>query len=193
MYLGSQAAAEAVVDLLFGEFSPSGRIAETFPRCASDAAAYTFAEDHPRQAAEMARGCAPRYDRSATISAAISAILFSDQAVYRDSLCVGYRYYTTADVPVLFPFGHGLTYTTFEYSAISIGDRGEKPAEIDEGALRSRGIAVGVDVANVGRVSGAEVCRDRAEIAPRFDCTAARPPSSYGRWSNCTFATWRRV
>ena len=113
--------------------------------------------------------------------------------MYRDSLCVGYRYYTTADVPVLFPFGHGLTYTTFEYSAISIGDRAEKTAEIDEGALRSRGIAVGVDVANVGRVSGAEVCRDRAEIAPRFDCTAARPPSSYGRWSNCTFATWSRV
>ena len=54
MYLGGQAAAEAVVDLLFGEFSPSGRIAETFPRSASDAAAYTFAEDHPRQAAEMA-------------------------------------------------------------------------------------------------------------------------------------------
>lgn len=129
---------------------------------------------------------------TAVISAAISAIS-SGQAVYRDSLSVGYRYYTTADVPVLFPFGHGLTYTTFEYSAIRIGDLAEKSAEIDEGALRSRGVAVGVDVANVGSVSGAEARRDRAEIVPRFDCTAGRPPSSYGRWSSCTFATWRRV
>ena len=64
--------------------------------------------------------------------------------VYEEKLNVGYRYFTTAGVPVLYPFGHGLSYTDFGYSNLQITQEGEK-------------ILVCVDVENIGKMDGAEV------------------------------------
>lgn len=68
----------------------------------------------------------------------------SEYELYCEGIYVGYRYYQTADVPVRYPFGYGLSYTSFEYSNFSI-------KETDEGALAT------VTVKNVGRVRGGEV------------------------------------
>ena len=90
MYLGGEGVGEAAVSLLYGEVNPSGRLAETFPLKLSDNPSY------------------------------LNFPGYRDETVYRESVYVGYRYYDTKEMPVLFPFGHGLGYTTFKYSAISI-------------------------------------------------------------------------
>ncbi len=93
-YLNGQAGAGAVMDILMGDVNPSGKLSETIPRRLEDTPAYRY---YPSQ------------ERTSE---------------YRESLYVGYRYYDTADVPVLYPFGFGLSYTSFEYSDIAVTDKG---------------------------------------------------------------------
>lgn len=89
-YLGGQAGAEAIVDVLTGAVEPAGRLTETMP---------VSLETTPTA------GVFPSPDRT---------------AVYREGPFVGYRYYETADVPVAFPFGFGLGYTSFSYSDLTV-------------------------------------------------------------------------
>ena len=118
MYLGGEAVGAAAVDLLFGEAVPSGKLAETFP---------LRLEDNP------------------------SFLNFpGEQGVteYREGLYVGYRYYDSKNMPVLFPFGHGLSYTEFQYSNLVV-DR----TQIDD----TQHVHVQMDVTNIGTVPGKEV------------------------------------
>ncbi|TCL62384.1 beta-glucosidase [Hydrogenispora ethanolica] len=85
-----QAAGSALAEILFGVANPSGKIAETFP---------LRIEDTPAYATYPGNGSA---------------------SWYAEGLMVGYRYYDTYQKEVLFPFGHGLSYTTFGYSALEI-------------------------------------------------------------------------
>ncbi len=93
-YLNGQAGAGAALDLLTGKANPSGKLSETIPRRHEDTPAYRYY---------------PSMERNAE---------------YREGLYVGYRFYDTAKVPVLYPFGFGLSYTTFEYSDLQVGDTG---------------------------------------------------------------------
>ncbi|WP_026883808.1 beta-glucosidase family protein [Clostridium akagii] len=93
-YLGGQAGARAILRVLSGDVNPSGKLAETYP---------IHYEDTP------------------------SFYNFQDKEVsveYREGIYIGYRYYDTADIDVLFPFGYGLSYTTFEYSDIEVNKEG---------------------------------------------------------------------
>ena len=92
-YLGGQAGAGAMADLLTGKSNPSGKLAETYP--------ITY-EDTPNC------NCFPGRELTAE---------------YRESIFVGYRYYLSAQKPVCFPFGYGLSYTTFQYSDLSVSDQ----------------------------------------------------------------------
>ena len=92
-YLGGQAGAGAIADILTGKVNPSGKLAETFPLRLED----TPARPYPSTPVTVA---------------------------YRESLYVGYRYYDSASVAVLFPFGHGLSYTRFEYSGLVLSQSG---------------------------------------------------------------------
>ena len=97
-YLGGQAVGLAEVRVLYGEVNPSGRLPETFPKKLSDNPSYLFYGGE------------------------------GDVAEYREGIFVGYRYYDKKEAEVLFPFGHGLSYTSFAYSdlrlsADSITDR----------------------------------------------------------------------
>ena len=92
-YLGGQAGAGAMADLLTGKTNPSGKLAETYP--------ITY-EDTPN--------CNYFPGRELT-------------AEYRESIFVGYRYYLSTQKPVCFPFGYGLSYTTFQYSDLSVSDQ----------------------------------------------------------------------
>jgi len=118
LYLGGQAGGPASVDILYGDVNPSGKLAESFPLSLSDTP------------------CAKWFPGSPLTGE------------YRESIYVGYRYYDTARKEVLFPFGHGLSYTEFEYSDLvlsspTIGDNDE--------------LTVTVTVENTGRAAGAEV------------------------------------
>lgn len=89
-YLGGQAVGLATVRVLFGEVNPSGRLPESFPKKLSDNPSYLYYGGE------------------------------GDNADYREGIFVGYRYYDRKDMEVLFPFGYGLSYTTFAYSNLRL-------------------------------------------------------------------------
>ena len=118
MYLGGQGVGEATDRLLYGEANPSGRLAESFP--------YRL-EDNP------------------------SYLNFPGDGFnvdYAEGIYVGYRYFDTFGVTPLFPFGHGLSYTTFEYSNLRLS----APSMSDDTT-----VTVSVDVTNTGKMAGKEV------------------------------------
>lgn len=125
-YLGGQAGAGAMADALLGKVNPSGKLNETWPLQLEDTPSYPYF---------------PSKERTAE---------------YREGLYIGYRYYDTANIPVRYPFGHGLSYTTFLYSDIH--------AEKDR---------VTFTIANAGAWDGAEVaqvyvsCKDGNVFRPQ--------------------------
>lgn len=125
-YLGGQAGAGAMADALLGKVNPSGKLNETWPLQLEDTPACAYF---------------PSKERTAE---------------YREGLYIGYRYYDTANIPVRYPFGHGLSYTTFLYSDIH--------AEKDR---------VTFTIANAGARDGAEVaqvyvsCKDGNVFRPQ--------------------------
>ena len=112
-YLCGQAGASSVLKVIMGEVNPSGKLAESYPVKYEDVSSAPYF---------------PAKERNAE---------------YREGLYVGYRYYGTANIPVLFPFGFGLSYTTFEYSDLKVSD---KEASF---TLKNTGKADGAEVAQL--------------------------------------------
>ncbi|MCR5107392.1 MAG: glycoside hydrolase family 3 C-terminal domain-containing protein [Lachnospiraceae bacterium] len=117
-YLSGEAVGIALSRVLFGEVNPSGHLAETFPLKLSDTPCYL---NFPGK-----RG----------------------KVYYREGVFTGYRYYDSKDMKVLFPFGHGLSYTSFKIDNLKINRRGNKVTD---------DIEVSVDVTNIGDRKGKEV------------------------------------
>ncbi|WP_091019796.1 beta-glucosidase family protein [Paenibacillus amylolyticus] len=117
-YLGGQAVGGAIADLLYGEVNPSGKLAETFPAKLSHNPSYL---NFPGE---------------------------GDRVDYREGIFVGYRYYDKKELEPLFPFGYGLSYTTFEYADLKV-DRTELTDQ-DE-------VNVQVRVTNTGDIAGKEI------------------------------------
>ena len=101
----------------YGAVNPSGKLAETFPRKLSDTPAYL---SFPGE---------------------------RETSVYTEGVFVGYRYYDTKEADVLFPFGHGLSYTTFAYSVLRLSHSIVREGE---------DVQITVTVTNTGAVSGKE-------------------------------------
>lgn len=111
-YLGGQGGATAVCDILIGNYNPGGKLAETYPLKYDDVSS------------------APYYPG---LEAA---------AEHRESIYIGYRYFDTKNIPVLFPFGHGLSYTTFKYSDIKVSET-----------------SVSFTIKNIGEIAGEEIAQ----------------------------------
>lgn len=125
-YLGGQAVGGAVVNVLYGNANPSGRLAETFPLRIQDTPCYlNYGGEH-------------------------------DKSVYSEGIFVGYRYYTSKEMEVLFPFGYGLSYTTFSYGNLTVDKKEFKESEK---------LLVSVDVTNTGACTGKEVVQ--LYVAPK--------------------------
>ncbi|MCC8103975.1 MAG: glycoside hydrolase family 3 C-terminal domain-containing protein, partial [Clostridiales bacterium] len=92
-YLGGQAGAGAALDVLTGKVNPSGKLNETYPMSYEDTPAYRYFPAKKRN------------------------------SEYREGIFVGYRYYETVQKPVRYPFGYGLSYTTFEYSDLKVSEK----------------------------------------------------------------------
>ncbi|MCL2631160.1 MAG: glycoside hydrolase family 3 C-terminal domain-containing protein [Firmicutes bacterium] len=117
MYLPGETAGTATYNVLFGEVNPSGKLAESWPIKLEDTPCYKYFPEG-----------------SVTVE-------------YRESIFVGYRYYDGAKIKTLFPFGHGLSYTTFEYSDL----------KVDKSVYESgKTIKVSAKVTNTGSVKGKE-------------------------------------
>lgn len=120
LYAGvmGQAGSRAVYDILFGRVNPSGKLTETFPVKLSDTPCY---HSFPGG---------------------------NNSVYYMESIYVGYRYYTTAGIPARYPFGYGLSYTSFEYSSIESNKN-----SVDKDTY----LTFKVKVKNTGKADGAEV------------------------------------
>lgn len=116
-YLGGEAVGKVQVDILFGVVNPSGKLAETFPEKLSDNPSYL---NYPGE---------------------------GNTVKYKEGVFVGYRYYDKKKIEPLFPFGFGLSYTTFDYSDIIVSHD-----ELRENQI----LTVKVTVTNTGRVKGKE-------------------------------------
>ncbi|MDO4623116.1 MAG: glycoside hydrolase family 3 C-terminal domain-containing protein [Eubacteriales bacterium] len=146
VYLGGQAVGGAAYRILYGEVNPSGHLTETFPKRVQDTPCY------------LTYG--GEHDRSE----------------YTEGVFVGYRYYVSKDMEVLFPFGHGLSYTQFAYSNLVIGKQ-----EITE----SETFTVSVDVTNIGDRDGKEVVQ--LYVAPQGG-TILRPVRELKRFEKVQLA-----
>ena len=111
-YLCGQAGASAVLKVILGDVNPSGKLSESYPYKYEDCSSAPYF---------------PAKERTVE---------------YREGLYVGYRYYDTAKVPVLFPFGFGLSYTSFAYSDLKVSDK-----------------EASFTLTNIGKVDGAEVAQ----------------------------------
>ncbi|MCB8935939.1 MAG: glycoside hydrolase family 3 C-terminal domain-containing protein [Anaerolineae bacterium] len=117
-WMMGQAGGSAIADVLFGRVNPSGKLAETFPLRLIDTPSYL---NFPGE---------------------------NGVVRYGEGLFIGYRYYDAKETAVLFPFGYGLSYTTFEYSNLQLS--ADRFKDVD-------GLTVSVDVTNTGAVAGKEV------------------------------------
>jgi len=117
-WMMGQAGGAAIADVLFGRVNPCGKLAETFPLKTADTPAYI---NWPGEAGQVR---------------------------YGEGLFIGYRYYDAKEMPVLFPFGYGLSYTTFEYSNPKVSANTFKDVD---------GLTVTVDVTNTGDIAGKEI------------------------------------
>jgi beta-glucosidase len=106
------------VDVIFGSVNPSGKLAETFPARLQDTPAYL---NFPGEQGE---------------------------SIYGERFYVGYRWFEARDIAPLFPFGHGLSYTTFDYESIEVSSH--RITDTEE-------LVVTATIANTGEVSGKEV------------------------------------
>lgn len=115
-YLGGEAVGEATYNLLYGIANPSGKLAETFPNSLDN---YLVSKYFPMGPINVQ---------------------------YRESIFVGYRYFDSAKKDVLFPFGYGLSYTSFEYSNLKVVADSQKNTA-----------TVTFDVTNTGKIAGKEI------------------------------------
>ncbi len=124
-YLGGEGVGEAVMNVLYGKVNPSGKLAESFPKKVEDNPSY------------------------------LSYLGQNHRCNYSEGIFVGYRYYDTKKMDVLFPFGFGLSYTTFNYSNLKVSVGGNAVSGAVD--INADKITVSVDVTNTGNMAGKEI------------------------------------
>jgi beta-glucosidase len=117
-WMMGQAGGGAIADVLYGKVNPSGKLAETFPLKLVDTPAFI---NYPGE---------------------------NGAVRYGEGIFMGYRYYDAKQVPTLFPFGYGLSYTTFGYQNPRVSSNSFRDVD---------GLTVSVDVTNTGKMAGKEV------------------------------------
>jgi len=136
----------ALADVLLGTISPSGKLPFTMPVRLEDSPAYAL-KNYPQTNDTHPDIFVNLVDGSKSNQKAASAG-DKDVAYYSEELLVGYRWFDTKNIKPLFPFGHGLTYTSFQYSNIQTDKTQYTPDET---------IKVSVNIANTGKMEADEV------------------------------------
>ncbi len=152
-YAGS-CGAEAVVNVLFGDVNPSAKLPMTFPKSDADLPHPTIVKP-PKVTTDADHQGWRR----------IAAGLPAFQVTYDEGVKVGYKWYDAENKPVLFPFGYGLSYTTYSYSGLKIAP-GKNPR-------------VTFTVTNTGNRAGAEI----AEVYAALPAAASEPPKRLVGWN----------
>jgi beta-glucosidase len=144
--LSGQAIGGAIADVLFGDVNPSGKLAETYPLKLEDNPSYL---NFPGE---------------------------NQEVNYAERVFVGYRYYDIKNLPVLFPFGYGLSYTSFEYHNLKLSSTNIKDTDT---------LQVTLTVANNGHKAGKEVVQ---LYILDYECTYQRPVKELKAFSKVELA-----
>ena len=147
--------ANAVGNVLFGSVNPSGKLPNTFPKSEADL---------PHPTITMPPPASQRFDGAAAPGQWAKG-LPPFQVAYDEGIKVGYKWYDAEKKPVLFPFGYGLSYTSYNYSGLSV--------------TSSNKVKVTFTVANTGARAGAEI----AEVYAALPASAQEPPKRLAGWS----------
>jgi beta-glucosidase len=150
-YAGSRGA-DAVANVLFGDVNPSAKLPMTFPRSEADL-------PHP----QLVTPPPGAQGKAAVMRSGEAKPTFSVH--YDEGLKVGYKWYDAENKPVLFPFGYGLSYTTYSYSNLKV-TQGDEPT-------------VSFVIKNTGDCAGAEI----AQIYAALPASAGEPPKRLVGWS----------
>ena len=150
-FAGSKGA-DAVANLLFGDINPSGKLPITFPRSE---------QDMPHSA--MTLPTTEQLDKTAVMKTGEASPTF--EVHYDEGLKVGYKWYDAEHKEVLFPFGFGLSYTTFGYSGLQLAS--------------GNGVTVNFTLKNTGKRQGVEV----AEVYAALPQGSGEPPKRLVGWS----------
>ena len=154
-WYGGSDGANAVGNVLFGTVNPSGKLPNTFPRSEADLPHPTITQPPP-ESAHFSGPASPEMR---------AAGLPPFQVVYDEGVKVGYKWYDAEKKPVLFPFGYGLSYTSYKYSELKVTSEDK--------------VKVTFTVANTGARAGAEI----AEIYASLPAEAQEPPKRLVGWS----------
>jgi beta-glucosidase len=154
-FAGSRGA-EALANVIFGDVNPSAKLPITFPKSEADL-------PHPK-VVQPGPDSIPNY-RQREVWKQIATGLAPFQVTYDEGVKVGYKWYDAENKAVLFPFGYGLSYTTYSYSNLKVTP-GKNPR-------------VTFTVTNTGNRAGAEV----AEVYASLPAAAAEPPKRLVGWS----------
>jgi beta-glucosidase len=152
--------AEALANLLTGSVNPTGKLAITFPQSDADLPHPTLVLPPPESAP---RRPAPGTDISSYM-AMVAKGLPPFQVYYDEKLKVGYKWYDAEKKPVLFPFGFGLSYTSYAYSGLTVRDE--------------NAVSVSFTVKNVGKRGGAEI----AQVYASLPDSTGEPPKRLIGW-----------
>jgi beta-glucosidase len=142
-WYGGNETGNTIADVLFGDVNPSGKLSLSFP---------ARVQDNPAFLNYRSEG---------------------GRVLYGEDIYIGYRYYEFAQRAVLFPFGHGLSYTTFAFSGLSVTDKNER-------------LTVTVQVTNTGKAKGAEVVQ--VYVAPKQKSKVNRPAKELKGFSKVELA-----
>ena len=154
-WYGGSRGAEAVARVLFGEVNPSAKLPNTFPKSEADLPHRSIVKP-PRQSTTHGEP-----DEWKIIAAGLPPF----QITYDEGLKVGYKWYDAEHKQVLFPFGYGLSYTTYNYSDLKV--------------TTGKSVHVSFKVTNTGDRAGAEV----AEVYAALPESAGEPPKRLVGWS----------
>ena len=158
--------AEALANILTGRVNPTGKLAITFPRSDADLPHPTLVLPPPESQMNFGGGG----DISARMARAAKG-LPPFQISYDEGLKVGYKWYDAEKKAVLFPFGFGLSYTTYAYSGLAV--------KADD-----KGLSVSLTVKNTGKRAGTEI----AQVYTGFPDAAGEPPKRLIGWTRVDLA-----
>ena len=139
----------ALAEVLFGDIAPSGKLPFTFPLKLEDSPAYATGSFPGEGSGEDLFTLMYRLDATGYTREQIQEYIASlpdPVSEYREGILVGYRWYDTKDVPVMYAFGHGLSYVEFEYGALTCKQKNDK-------------IQVSFDLKNLGDMEADEVAQ----------------------------------
>lgn len=151
-WYGGSGGAHAVANILAGEVNPSGKLAMTFPRSVEDLPHPQLVKPTPDEMGEKAVNKTGQAEPTFSVH-------------YDEGLKVGYKWYDAEKKAVLFPFGYGLSYTTYAYSGLKV--------------TRGAETTVSFTVKNTGSRDGAEI----AEVYAELPASAEEPPKRLVGWS----------